>query len=305
MKKRGRLWVVREGEGETVAEVLARACEDVSAIREGRVFVGRKRVASGGESVRPGDAITIGVPAPFVDVPILFERDELVAVVKPAGIPSVPDDRGITHALVARVATVLDRDVASLRVTSRLDRDVSGVVLFALSARAEQRLVRARDEGRYSRRYVAIAMGDLDGRGEWTAPIGDGPDPRHRSAFGPSAKPARTLWRVVARAGPFALVAVVPMTGRTHQIRVHASHAGAALFGDRDYGGISRTTLENGRVVALSRIALHCARVTLPARRGAILTAEAKVPDDLASTWTLLGGSPEAWDRAYACEVEE
>ena len=102
----------------------------------------------------------------------------------------------------------------------------------------------------------------------WDAPIGAGKDPRHRAAFGPDAKASQTRWTVIARAGCFAMLAVEPQTGRTHQIRVHASHAGAPLLGDRDYGGATRVTLPDGRVVALARIALHAARVTVPDARG-------------------------------------
>ena len=59
------------------------------------------------------------------------------------------------------------------------------------------------------------------------------------------------------------MLSVEPITGRTHQIRVHASHAGAPLLGDRDYGGPTRWTLKSGKSVTLDRIALHCARVTV------------------------------------------
>ena len=100
------------------------------------------------------------------------------------------------------------------------------------------------------------------------------------------------------------MLAIAPLTGRTHQIRVHASHAGAPLFGDRHYGGPSRVTVAGGRVVALSRIALHAARVSVPDGRGEPLIAAAAVPAELARVWRDLGGASEAWDRAVSCELE-
>jgi 23S rRNA pseudouridine955/2504/2580 synthase/23S rRNA pseudouridine1911/1915/1917 synthase len=100
------------------------------------------------------------------------------------------------------------------------------------------------------------------------------------------------------------MLAVEPQTGRTHQIRVHASHAGAPLLGDRDYGGPSRVTLPNGRIVALTRIALHAARVTVPGSGGELLSASAPIPPELARVWSDLGGAAEAWDRAMSCELE-
>ena len=197
-------------------------------------------------------------------------------------------------------------------VTSRLDREVSGVVVFATTPEAEGRLRRAREEGRYARRYVAIAAAPADtlinvdqhGVGVWDAPIGAGKDPRHRAALGADAKEARTHWRVVARVPAYALLAVEPQTGRTHQIRVHASHAGAPLLGDRDYGGAARVTLAGGRTVSLARIALHAARVSVPDALGSPVVAAAPVPPELTAAWSELGGASEAWDMALSCELE-
>jgi 23S rRNA-/tRNA-specific pseudouridylate synthase len=280
--------------------------------------------------VRPGDEVAIGPRREAVDVPILFDRDGLVACVKPAGIPTVPDEGGAAHALVRIVATKIAAE--DLRVTSRLDREVSGVVLFARDATAEERLKLARARGEYRRRYVALAryrstsinvdrvdrVDRVDPRGRpdprdrreppegaagawgtWAAPIGRGRDARHRAVNGPDAKASTTRWRIVERSGQadVALLAVDPVTGRTHQIRVHASDAGMPLLGDRDYGGPTRLTLDDGRTIATARIALHCARVALPE-----VEAEAPVPDALRDLWSALGGAAEAWDTAVSCD---
>jgi 23S rRNA pseudouridine1911/1915/1917 synthase len=307
VKARQKRWVVRDGDGTTVAEIVKKAGEPERAVEDGRVFVGRVRAKTGGERVKPGDEVTIGAASAagaggVVDWKVIWERDGLLACSKPAGIPTVPDHAGASHALVALAAESMGRKAGDLFVTSRLDREVSGVVVFATTAEAEARLRAAREQGRYARRYVAIAAGTLINvdQGIWDAPIGAGKDPRHRAASGPDAKTARTHWAVVARAGGLALLAVEPQTGRTHQIRVHASHAGAPLLGDRDYGGPTRLTLADGRVVALSRIALHAARVVVPDARGEPLVALAPVPDALTRAWSALGGAPVDWDAAVA-----
>lgn len=311
---RQKRWVVRAGDGATVADIVRRAGEEPSAVDEGRVFLGRARVKSGAERVKPGDEVKIGPRGAAAEgerAVVIWERDGLLACAKPAGIPTVPDHRGASHSLVALAAAATGHDAGDLRVTSRLDREVSGVVVFATNAAAEERLRSARAQGQYARRYVAIASAadtlinvDQGDPHVWDAPIGAGKDPLHRAAFGPDAKPAATRWAIAARAGTFALLAVAPQTGRTHQIRVHASHAGSPLVGDRDYGGPPRVTLPGGRIVALTRIALHAARVTVPGASGAPLVASAPIPPELGRLWSELGGDVEAWDRAVSCELE-
>lgn len=282
-----KVWIVREGDGRTAGDIVRRAGDEASAIAEGRVFLGRKRVTRGDLPVKRGDTVRIGPRRAAIEPEILYEDASLVACAKPAGLPTVPDHAGAAHSLVSLVAAKVKGE---LRVTSRLDRDVSGVVVFARDAAAEEGLRTARAEGRYRRRYVALASGALGERGTWTAPIGRANDPRLRKAHGADAKASTTHWERVASAAEVALLAVDPVTGRTHQIRVHASDAGAALLGDRDYGGPTRIVRPNGTVLALSRIALHCARVVLPG-----LTCEAAVPPDLAAMWS---GDPGAWDEA-------
>ena len=96
------------------------------------------------------------------------------------------------------------------------------------------------------------------------------------------------------------MLAVRPVTGRTHQIRVHAAHAGAPLLGDRDYGGPTRLTLPSGKVLAPGRIALHAARVVVPGQGGALVTIASPIPPALEALWAALGGDAAAWAAAAA-----
>jgi 23S rRNA pseudouridine1911/1915/1917 synthase len=308
-------WTVRPGDGSTVREVLVRAGADVDAVRDGRVFVGRTRVRRDDERVRVGDAISIaprrevGTEGAGEGLTFLAREGDLVAVAKPAGIPTIPDHGGSAHSLLARVASALGLDVGRVHPTSRLDRDVSGVVVFALSKAAGERLLRARAEGRYERRYLALAKQAPEvERGSWDAPIGRARDPKLRAVQGRDAVPASTRYAVTAVApGGVAMLAVAPVTGRTHQIRVHSAHAGAPLLGDRAYGGPTRLTLPGGRVLEPGRIALHAARVVVPRGRGGEagepLVLSAPLPPELESLWSALGGEPAAWEVSLACDL--
>lgn len=132
---------------------------------------------------------------------------------------------------------------------------------------------------------------------------------------GKDATSAETAYRTVARAGDYALLAIAPRTGRTHQIRVHAAHAGAALVGDRVYGTVVRLRLPSGRVQEVGQVALFAARVRIGipvagSNRAADLevsvsggsgappgAGERKLRD----LWTTLGGEAGAWDIAVSC----
>jgi len=291
----------------TVAEVLAAMRESASAVSDGRVFIGRNRVTRLEESVPAGTEVLVhatreehALPDPFV----LIDRDGFLVVDKPAGIPTIPDTTGARGTLIDLAARATKRSIDELHPTSRLDREVSGVVTFAIGERARETLATARAEGRYARRYIAIARGALgDGALEWNWSIGRARDPRLRAVSNArDAQAAATRARVVARSGAFLLLAVAPQTGRTHQIRLHAGAAGAPLVGDRAYGGPTRLTLPSGKSLSITRIALHCARVEVFSGQGhCIISATSPVPPELAQLARDLG--VDGIEEAIACEV--
>lgn len=290
------LWVAEDTKLADLVERLGH--EATEALAEGRLFIGRKRARSLEEPVSAGEVVVLHAPRDLTDgAHVLAEHDGIVAAFKPAGMATVPDHHGVAGSLLFLIEKATGK---RLHVTSRLDVGVSGVVLFAATDEARERLARAREQGTYLRRYLAIAStAPSPAQGVWNAPIGRAPNPRHRRIGGPSAKPAETHYRVVeVTPRGQALLAVQPITGRTHQIRVHAAHAGAPLLGDTVYGGPPRLVSPTGAVSRLSRIALHCAWVEVPDGKGRPFGASAPVPDDVRAIWKAAGGTDEAIERA-------
>lgn len=310
-----RLYVVRPGERISLAGVLAALGEDVRAVAEGRVFVGRNRASDPHKVLSQGDEVNVAREAKRIDIalPVLFEDHAFVAIAKPIGIPTVPGLQGARHSVVGMLAHARGIPASALIATSRLDQDVSGVVTFAKTSAAAEHIAQARSEGRLSRRYVALATkAPSTSRGEWDGAIGRHANKMLRAIGGPDAKPSRSRFTVVAGSetqSGVVMLALAPITGRTHQLRLHASHAGAPLLGDRDYGGARRIVLSSGRVISIARIALHCARVRFPAMTSGesthdrLIEISAEIPEDLGKLWVALGGTPKAWDLALTCDV--
>jgi 23S rRNA-/tRNA-specific pseudouridylate synthase len=286
----------------TLADVLGRLGAGAEqALAEGRIFIGIRRALALADQVPAGAEVTRYGARAVADAPvtILAQAEGLVAVWKPPEIATIPDHRGRAGTLIARTAVALGIPERELFATSRLDVGVSGVVLFATTEAARKNVADARQAGRYARHYVALCEGTPSPeRGLWTATIGRDRDPRKRRPAGRDAVPAETAYAVVAAARGATLLAAEPKTGRTHQIRVHAAHAGAPLLGDRAYGGAPRLVSATGAVVALERIALHAAWIDLAWGGAGRFFAEAPVPDDLRALWSAAGGDGSAWDQA-------
>lgn len=289
-----------------LSEALRQLGVEEVAVAEGRVFVDTRRAGAAGAAVRLGQVVTVSARSSEpAEVVIVHHDRDLLIVDKPAGTPTIPDSAGARHALTALAARAVGLPESALHPTSRLDREVSGLVTFAITRKGRERLEAARAAGTYLRRYVALAQGapppggPTGGRVD--APIGRAADPRHRRVDA-AGKPSSSRYRVMAEAGGVSLVAFAPESGRTHQLRVHAASLGAPLLGDRTYGGPTRLSLPTGKVLGLARIYLHCACLRLPAARGP-RALSCPVPDELQAAWAALGGEPAAWAQATSWDT--
>ena len=283
--------------------VLARMSGSAEALRDGRVFVDGKRVFDPLFPLEPGAFVDV-FPAPPEqprNLHVLSTHENLIAVMKPAGLSTIPDQRGHAASLLDAVAKALgERDLSRVHPTSRLDRGVSGVVVFALGKQAREIMQQARQQNRYQRHYVAlVAQPPTPSQGKIDAPIGRGKRPTERSVHGKNAVNSITYFQTIDRLPQMAMVAVEPQTGRTHQIRVHLSHANAPLLGDDTYGGPRRLVLPRGAVLRFDRVALHAAWVKIAWPDGTPWHVEAPMDEVLMRWWSRAGGHPDSWNRAW------
>ncbi len=227
-------------------------------------------------------------------VPILATGRGWVAVDKPAGLLVIPG-RGEGQAPSLR--ELLEQQLGQkLFVVHRLDRDTSGVLVFARAAEAHRELSMAFEAGQVKKQYLALVRGQMQAPLLIDAPLVAARRGRMRAAHaGDEAKAAQTRVRPVEVFASATLVEAEPLTGRTHQIRVHLLHAGYPLLVDPQYGQPKSASAHDlglaGDELVLSRTPLHARRLELPARGGeAARSIEAPMPTDLARTLAVLRG---------------
>ncbi|MEZ4410744.1 MAG: RNA pseudouridine synthase [Polyangiales bacterium] len=218
---------------------------------------------------------------------VLFRDARWLALDKPAGVVTTPNVPGAPSLI--DLARAVAPDAGRLHPINRLDLDVSGVVLFALDDRAIAAHESARAQGPQARGYVAlVSPAPSIVSGAWDRPIGLHPSRRGlRAVNGRDAEPARTEYRVVEARGAVAWLALSPLTGRTHQLRVHCAAAGCPVLGDRDYGGARRCVTDDGAVHPVERVMLHAAWRQIP---GSDWRVESPPPREMAALWATLGG---------------
>jgi 23S rRNA-/tRNA-specific pseudouridylate synthase len=301
MSRAARRWTVVRVEplGAVLDRLQAR-----SALEEGRVFVDGVRARDDATLLAAGANVEVYAPRTGTsELRILAEQPGLVFVAKPVGMATEPERRGETSVVTRLLARALKLPFEHVHALSRLDVGVSGVVILGTTAAGRKRVTDLRAAGRLRRRYVALAEGKAElERGTWNDAIARRDSgPRRRAGARGSAATTR-YWRVAeVRSGQaMSVLALEPVTGRTHQLRVHAAAHGLPLLGDKTYGGPGRVVLATGQVVALERVFLHAAWVEL----GDGPRVACELPIEFESVWTSAGGDCEALERAVDEPVE-
>jgi 23S rRNA pseudouridine1911/1915/1917 synthase len=264
--------------------LLARQNPQFSRAALAKLF-DRGLVAYNGKQLKPGDKLQSDVVldadvSPLtpdntdIDMPILYEDDDVVVVNKPAGVLTHSQSKFGTE---ASVATFLRSRVVGLEgdragVVHRLDRATSGVIIGAKNQHALNYLQRQFADRKTKKIYVAIVEGHLKQK----EAIIDMPierNPRAPATFrvGPNGKQAKTQYKVLAESKNASLVELMPVTGRTHQLRVHMQQIGHPIVGDPLYGGGKYT----------DRLYLHAKslEITLPTNHERKVF-EAPLPDE-------------------------
>jgi len=203
-------------------------------------------------------------PADAAGIHVLHADADMVVVVKPAGMPSVPARTMLDPPCVARQL----RDAhGPLEAVHRLDRDTSGVLVLARTAAARAALGLAFETRRARKRYLAIVHGrPKPSAGILHLPLASDPRRPPRSMVDPiHGRPATTRWRLLA--APFlerhwSLVELEPVTGRSHQLRVHLAWLGLPIVGDRLYGRDGPATA--ARTTPGGPLALHASWLEIP-----------------------------------------
>ena len=174
----------------------------------------------------------VAVSPPFS---LIHADEHLLVVDKPAGLPSVPGR--LEPWLHHNLASLVQAAWGDALVVHRLDMATSGLILFARNLDAQRRLNLAFEKRRVAKRYEAVVEGSMSGdSGEVDAPlIVDWPNRPRQIVDRTIGRPALTRWRVLARNGDHTRVELEPVTGRSHQLRVHLQHLGHPIRGDEFY----------------------------------------------------------------------
>lgn len=218
--------------------------------------------------VRPGDVITVRLdeetpeyPAEDGDLTVLWEDDWFLAVDKPAGMLIHPSARRNTGTLANLVAGYYRRtgQASAFHPITRLDRDTYGVVLLAKNAHIHALM----QGGELQKCYHALTLGGpAEDRGTIDAPIARLPLPSLLRHVSPEGKPSVTEFHVLERNGRLCKLKLYPITGRTHQLRVHCAYMGWPILGDPQYG--SPESQDISREMGLESQRLCAKSVTFP-----------------------------------------
>lgn len=245
-------------------------------IKAGYVSVNSKVVTTPKFEVDETDEIALDLTEKEqadVDLPILYEDDDVIVVNKPSGLLThakggLSDESTVAEIIRPKTSFATDTDRPG--IVHRLDRDTSGLLIIAKNPESAAHLQRQFAERTAKKTYIAIT----DGKPKLNAakidlPIGRNPSAPSTFRIDPNGKPAQTTYHVLAENDAQSLVELKPTTGRTHQLRVHLTHLNAPILGDRVYGKSSDC-----------RMMLHAQKLEITLPSGERKVFEAAIPDE-------------------------
>ena len=245
-------------------------------IKAGYVSVNSKVVTTPKFEVDETDEIALNLPEKEqadVDLPILYEDDDVIVVNKPSGLLThakggLSDEPTVAEIIRPKTSFATDTDRPG--IVHRLDRDTSGLLIIAKNPESAAHLQRQFAERTAKKTYIAIT----DSKPKLNAakidlPIGRNPSAPSTFRIDPNGKPAQTTYHVLTENDTQSLVELKPTTGRTHQLRVHLAHLNAPILGDRVYGKSSDC-----------RMMLHAQKLDITLPSGERKVFEAEIPDE-------------------------
>ena len=237
-------------------------------------------------TVQPGDVITVPLSEPAPDYPaedgpltVLYEDEHILAVDKPAGMLIHPSRATMTGTLANRVLFYYQKTGQScvFHPITRLDRDTFGIVLLAKNAHIHALLNELHTAGKLQKTYHALVCGAPPAKeGVIDAPIARRPLPSLLRYVNQEGKPSVTRYRILEQKEDYSRLELRPITGRTHQLRVHCAHIGCPILGDPQYGSPESQTLS--QKMNLHTQSLCAKRLEFPHPvTGALLTLESQM----------------------------
>lgn len=245
-----------------------------SWVEKGRVSVGGRVIKKANHLVQKGEEIAVGKRPTFIDqgIEVLYEDKDLVVICKPEGLLSVATD--FDKEFTAH--TVLKKKFYTQRVypVHRLDRETSGVMVFAYSEAARDGLKKLFHDHSIQREYAAIVDGiPNETIGKWESFLEE--DEAYVVKSSTTGKLAITEYEVISRSSRFSLLKLTLQTGRKNQIRVHCKEAGHPIIGDKKYGSFKNSA---------GRLCLHARKLGfVHPVTGKNLSFEAPLPESFHS----------------------
>ncbi len=224
-----------------------------------------------------------------IDDLIIYEDENFVAVNKPAGLLTIPDREGVNG-----LRNILQEKYGKIFTVHRLDKDTSGIVVFAKNEAMHKHLSLQFENRETKKIYYGLVLGSpAQKTGVINEPLAEHPVKKGMMCIYKKGKESITEFEVLENFRLFSWVQFHILTGRTHQIRVHSKHIGNPVVCDPLYGDGKPVLIsqlkktynlkkeEEGERPILNRLALHAAQLSFKGMKGENFTLEAPLPKDL------------------------